>query len=636
MSNRDAIGARIELRSFSGDTLASREIQAGNGYGSTAEPVVHFGGMDAKVLYQVDIQFPGGRSVNQVVSAGNQYQFSEITGISRWGLLNLAEFRRTIAREELALDLLLFAVLGLMIWGFITLALRRYNWRNDRTLLLIFGVMALPYLLSLFIRLDRTWLIMVQIATMVLLLPLSIGFLETIRRLEQRRSGDRQLLKDLSDQLILIKSNTELYQVITQRVRTAYDCQFCVFFQREGDGFQLKSQAGSKVISQNNISERYFSEIKKAILDFQPDTAPIALDCFVDTPIYLLQGVFREGELFGFLMLGKSRYQTQYRPEDKELMQILSRQMRIAIDNNRYISETRDMAQQLAASELREQYTQELETQHQQLQELYQTLQDTQLQLIQSEKMGSLGQLVAGIAHELNNPISFIYANMKELDRYILAVREVLDIASQTPEDVEEKIEELNQIHDIDFIREDIPQLIRESMDGSQRVKDLVQNLRNFSRLDEAEFKRANVLDGLDTTLKLLNNEFKNRIVVHKDYQDIPPIMCHPGQLNQVFMNILINASQAIEGKGNIWIQTRLKDKSALIDIRDDGKGISPELLGKIFDPFFTTKPVGEGTGLGLSISYQIIEKHQGKLTAESELGKGTTIRIQLPLNQKR
>ena len=273
------------------------------------------------------------------------------------------------------------------------------------------------------------------------------------------------------------------------------------------------------------------------------------------------------------------------------------------------------MTRKVAESETRNQYVEELEERNQMQKDLLEKLKSTQAQLVQSEKMSSLGQLVAGIAHELNNPISFIYANMKEMQNYI-------DILTK-----KEKVDK----DEFQYIREDVQKLIIESMEGSNRVKTIVENLRNFSRMDEGEFTQTDIHKGIDSALLLLTKEAGERIRFHKEYGDIPEVLCIPGHLNQVFMNLLLNGVQAIQGEGNIWIKTNLDKSWVIIKIRDDGKGIEEKELNKIFDPFYSTKPVGEGTGLGLSISYGIVEKHNGSILVESEAGKGTTFTVKIP-----
>ncbi len=285
----------------------------------------------------------------------------------------------------------------------------------------------------------------------------------------------------------------------------------------------------------------------------------------------------------------------------------------------------------------------EIQEKNRQLTDLVETMKRIQEQLVHSEKMASLGQLVAGIAHEINNPVNFISSNISPLKQYIADVKEILQRYEQMqclqPEQQAE-IDILKESLDFDFLLEDLDDLIRDIETGAVRIKDIVLDLRNFSRLDEAELKTIDIHQSLDTTLNLLGHLYENRITVHKAYGDIPPVECYAGQLNQVFMNILANAAQAFDTKGNVWITTSIQAASKRpgasprihIIIRDDGRGIPDDVLPKIFDPFFTTKDVGEGTGLGLSIAYGIIEKHRGDIRVKSHMNEGTEFEIEIPL----
>lgn len=270
------------------------------------------------------------------------------------------------------------------------------------------------------------------------------------------------------------------------------------------------------------------------------------------------------------------------------------------------------------------------------LQSTIHQLKSAQSQLVQQEKMASLGQLVAGVAHELNNPIGAIYANLPILEEYVGDLIELVTDLEQMPLDDTQKqaLQKSLEFMDFDFVREDSISLIRSCKNAAIRVKDIVVSLRNFSRLDEAELKDVLLEEGLDSTLALLYHTTKNRIEINKHYGLQTPIRCRAGQINQVFMNLLSNAIHAISDKGIINISTHRQDDYAVVIIQDTGCGMSPEILQKIFDPFFTTKKIGEGTGLGLSISYGIIEKHHGQLSAESEPEHGTCFTIKLPFTQ--
>jgi two-component system NtrC family sensor kinase len=276
-----------------------------------------------------------------------------------------------------------------------------------------------------------------------------------------------------------------------------------------------------------------------------------------------------------------------------------------------------------------------LQTEKVHQEELIRKLGEAQSQLLQSEKMASIGLLAAGVAHEINNPIGFVNSNLGTLQRYaedmlaLLAAYERFE-GSLSPE----ALQEINQLkHDIDadYLREDIGNLLSESLDGLQRVKRIVQDMKDFSHVDSSERHYANVENGLDSTLNVVWNELKYKADVVKEYGHIPQIECYPSQLNQVFMNLLINAVHAIEERGRITLRTGHHDSHVWIEVEDTGKGIPPENLGRIFEPFFTTKPVGKGTGLGLSLSYGIVQKHGGHIEVSSEVGKGTVFRIVLP-----
>ncbi len=260
----------------------------------------------------------------------------------------------------------------------------------------------------------------------------------------------------------------------------------------------------------------------------------------------------------------------------------------------------------------------------------YSELKETQTRLVHSAKMASVGQLVAGVAHELNNPIGFIYSNMSHLRDYTSKLFSLIETAENRPAGLKAAKQEV----DFSYIQTDLPRLIQSCEDGARRTRDIVLGLRNFSRLEEAKIKRVQVQEGIENTLRLLSGELKGRVTVHADLKPTPEIMCYASELNQVFMNILSNAAQAIDGEGEIWISTDHQPGSGRIEIkiRDSGKGIKPADLEKIFDPFFTTKTVGEGTGLGLSISYGIVQKHGGDIAVKSELGKGTEFTIVLPI----
>ena len=259
--------------------------------------------------------------------------------------------------------------------------------------------------------------------------------------------------------------------------------------------------------------------------------------------------------------------------------------------------------------------------------------------LIQQDKMASIGQLAAGVAHEINNPIGFITSNLSTLDKYLDRLGEFIAaqdraLAAGESGDVV-NIREVRRKLKIDHILDDVKQLIAESQDGSSRVQRIVQDLKTFSRLDNPDSSVIDLNNCLETTINIAWNEIKYVATINREYGEIPPVSCHPQQINQVFLNILINASQALEGQGNITIRTWCEADDVFVAVSDTGKGMPPEIIGHIFEPFFTTKDVGKGTGLGLSISYDIIRKHNGDIKVESTPGVGTTFTVRLPLSQK-
>jgi PAS domain S-box-containing protein len=303
-----------------------------------------------------------------------------------------------------------------------------------------------------------------------------------------------------------------------------------------------------------------------------------------------------------------------------------------------------------------EKRTFELEAEKKRLKEAYAQLNQMQTQLVQSEKLASLGQLAAGVAHEMNNPIGFVNSNLGTLDEYVKDIKKLLEKYEKVEEIIKvenpaisgvenltqsgkdkskeklfQEIDELKEQMDLDFILRDFEKIISESQDGTQRVKSIVENLRDFSHVGKGKFESTDINKGIESTLNIVWNELKYKAEVIKEYGEIPPVECLPQQLNQVFMNLLINAAQAIATHGQIKVKTYRKDEEIIVEISDTGVGIPKENISRIFEPFFTTKGVGKGTGLGLSVAYGIIQKHNGRIEVESEVNKGTTFRVILP-----
>jgi len=274
------------------------------------------------------------------------------------------------------------------------------------------------------------------------------------------------------------------------------------------------------------------------------------------------------------------------------------------------------------------------------LEKSHRELQASHEQLLQSEKLASIGQLAAGVAHEINNPVGYVYSNLGTLQNYINNLCLILERYERLESLVDEEQEALKSVQslkqelDVEYIKSDVQDLVSESMEGISRVKGIVQDLKDFSHVDEAEWQWTDLRQGLNSTLNIVNNEIKYKAEVVKEYGEMPDVECLVSQINQVFMNLLVNAAHAIEKEGVITIRTGHEGDMVWIVVSDTGSGITHENLKKIFDPFFTTKPVGTGTGLGLSLSYGIIKKHGGDIKVTSKIGKGTTFTVYLPVNQ--
>ena len=359
------------------------------------------------------------------------------------------------------------------------------------------------------------------------------------------------------------------------------------------------------------------------------------------------QMVDPEGDFLALVWFQRDITQTKrYQEEMIKIEQEKAETLRILHENETAINRSLNKAKrELQEKNLElEKRTHELEGEKKRLKEAYGKLNQIQAQLIQSEKLASLGQLAAGVAHELNNPIGFVHSNLGTLDEYVQDLKTLLikyaDVERilDPHERCGELLSQINQYKreiELDHILMDFDKLISESKEGTYRVKRIVQNLKNFSYMDKGELKLADVNQGIESTLNIIWNELKYKTNVIKEYGDIPKIECFPQQLNQVFMNLLVNAAQAIETKGIIRIKTYQRDKEVVVEISDSGAGISKENLKHIFEPFFTTKEVGKGTGLGLSVVYGIIQNHKGRIEVESEIHQGSTFRVILPVTNK-
>jgi len=488
-----------------------------------------------------------------------------------------------------------------------------------------------------------------------------IRFLKVEQDLVDARSKlDRDLsrfksIQTYSQRVLSAESIEEFANITVESVVETFEVECSVFFlfDKKKDEINIISYFGfeeenhdSCRIDNEWISSKGFKKNGKVIIEkVEPGSKPFGeagLYKVILSPYYNEDGIFH-GMLIGGVSNSKRAYYDEITEHLIPSFMVFTQQMSAMLQNfeaKKFLdSKVRERTEQVTKQkEEIETINEELTRQKNELQKTLDNLKQAQTQLVQSEKMASLGQLVAGIAHEINNPVNFISAGVESLSMNLEEIGQVLERYNRiTANNVKEKLKEINELkQNIEYkeaIRE-INKLIDSIKNGVNRTTEIVKGLRTFSRLDEDVLKTTDIHEGINSTLILLHNKYKNRIEIIKKYKKIPLIECFPGQVNQVFMNILSNAIDAIEGNGTITICTSLSGENVRISIRDTGNGIQKNLREKIFDPFFTTKEVGKGTGLGLSITQSIIEKHKGKIEVKSEPGNGTEFIILLPVNQ--
>ena len=329
-----------------------------------------------------------------------------------------------------------------------------------------------------------------------------------------------------------------------------------------------------------------------------------------------------ENELVGVISINEDSEEFSFTEQDLKKGSNIIHFTALAVENARLLDQSQELLNQQK--------------------KLNKQLEEAHNQLLQSEKLASIGQLAAGVAHEINNPVGYINSNMASLKGYASYLISVIDLFSEYYEqsqsdNIELKNTLAKKIKDVDlnFIKTDLHSLIDESLEGVSRVKKIVNDLKDFSHVDDMEMQWADLHKGLDSTLNIVHNELKYKADIIKNYGEIPEVECIASQINQVFINVLVNAAHAIEKHGTITIATGLSNDFVWIKIQDTGTGIPEDKINRIFDPFYTSKPVGSGTGLGLSLSYTIIEKHHGKIEVESTVGSGSTFTIRLPVQNK-
>ena len=647
-SNRDAIGTRIELYRAGGlgqidSLLGIREIQTGSGYYSQNDLIVHFGLGDIKTV-DVKFRFPSGKEFSETnLLAAHTYNFDEYSLVSRSVILTMQYMIALMRQSDFWYGVLLTLLFLILTFVLIRLGLKRYRWSSGTAsgylvgffLMALIAIIALKKLGLLYI------LATINVLTIFFVTTLIINS-ERLYRLRKIRERYRSVLINLSNQIVNIHDDKQLYKTVVENIHkiTEFDNIAILSLDLTEESVITASSRGIDIkLNEINSLGDYpdFITTLKQQKYLQKSSDKKFENFFQCVQSDFFIAIERDKRLYGLLSLGALGPVPPFSKEDIDLFKSIANQMAIALENNEYIRKSTQMIKKLTEAEVRERYLKELEatnakldTKNRDLQKLYDELKNTQAQLIHSEKMASLGQLVAGISHELNNPIGFIYSNIKQLKTYTGKIETFLKSLPEHPA-LQTTTDDTVRTDTIQQILPDIKNLIEDTISGSQMIKELVENLRRFSHLDQAVWKPFDIHEGIESSIKILLPQFKERVEIHRDYQAKGLVECNPGQINQVFLNLISNAAQAIEKEGNIWIITESNDKNVIIRIRDDGKGMSQQILSKIFDPFFTTKDVGEGTGLGLSISYSIIQNHGGSIEAESEPGIGSTFSVKLP-----
>ncbi len=644
-SNRDGYGTKVDLYKANSNWgksafLGSRFISGGNGYLSSNAKAVHFGLGEIKHV-DARVFFPSGKIITKRnLEKGKTYTIHEQPYLLR----STVRSGRVIAMQTRRMDFWLIVFLILLFIGqiviLIRLGLKRYEWNAGTAMAYLAGFFFLAFIGLLVLS---PLGIVRQFGVINILSLLMTGVLvlysERISKWRQIRKKYRSILIQLSHDISHLHQEEALLETVIRNIQRNTEFKKCCLVLYDNEGKKCtKIESGTvrinpEEINQQTILHPFVDALGKTrCLSGRNSNQFHSLFQLLDVDFII--SIQHEQRFFGWLGLGTIEQDIPFTEEDVELFQSLTTQIAITLDNIYYVRQSNEMIKKLTQAKVQKKYLDELEQKNQvldetnkTLQKLYEELKSTQSQLIHSEKMASLGQLVAGISHELNNPVAFIYSNIKQLKKYS---DKIIDFMNEEQSSSQSEVISGNE--EFDQLMPDMQNLIQDTIQGSQMVKSLVENLRRFSHLDGAEKKVANIHEGMESSLMILRPKLKDRIQVHTDYQSKGMIECNPGQLNQVFLNLISNAAQAIKDKGDIWITTRDSKDTLTIEVKDNGKGMSKEIMAKIFDPFYTTKDVGQGTGLGLSISYSIIENHQGKIEVESKSNKGSAFRILLPL----
>lgn len=631
-SNRDAIGGKVFFyinQNGQERLLGMRLVTGQTGYLSSRSPVVHFG-TDTLPAVNARVVFPSGRErILTHLIPGRRYRVLEYPAPISAVYFILNRLNYLIHQKESWYVVILALLLALLLAIYLRLGIHRYHF-SAFTISLQLGTWFVV-IVFLFIALHNRplhWPLLAINVFSVLSVAVTAFFSEQQRKRRYLHQSFRQRLRNLSQQMLHIHDEKTLFANLLQTLQSSSFIQQVFILLAKGSA-AFEVLPGSARVT---LPSAFLEQLKENSLLF---SRLETLQSITSPNVNVAIPVRSNNTILAIIALQMTDKDDPINREDLNLLQQLANQTAIALENIHYIEHTARLTREITESRLQKKYLKQLEATNRELDEknkqltrLFKELREKESQLIHSEKMAALGQMVAGISHELNNPVSFIYANSRALEE---ALNELKTIWNELPLPVRS-----NYATQFQELMADIRAIISDNLKGSQSIRELVQQLKNFSRIDQAQWKKASIIEGLESTLRLLKHQMGEGIRVIKKYEANPEIYCNPAQLNQVFTNLLLNAIQAIDGKGTITIRTFIEKDHLFIRFTDTGKGIPAKVLPKIFDPFFTTKDVNQGTGLGLSISYSIIEKHGGTIEVESQEGQGTTITLILPLNRSK
>jgi len=625
-SNRDGIGARLEL--YDNDTgrlIGVREVSTSAGYFSARSNQVFFGTGQTQNLRLI-VKFPSGKDVVvKNLIPGRRITVRESSRL----LMNLLRqvhyagqyYRKPGFLVEFTLLLLILIVLIF----YLRIGILRYEWSVFTTtlhlifwLFLIVSIQRLPFKVN--IRSFETGLLLaISGGAMVSLLYSEYHS----RRLSRHRSF-REDVRQFGRRVLMLHEQDKLYTLLLRLIRKMPSCSDVLMLIHESDEVVYNfEQTGAD--QKMTVKFPQLNPGNPGLIHWRSEDGPwLGVNLMIPVTI--------KDKVAARLALKTERPHEQENQEDLNQVLTVMNLVSIALQNIEYIEQANELTRKLTESEVKKAYLEKLEAsnieldlKNQELNRLFNELQQKEAQLIHSEKMASLGQLVAGISHELNNPISFLYANMHVLEQQLAAME--LWLKQNTNE------QSLSGLNDI---LNDIREVLQDNRKGSLAVKEIVQNLKNFSRLDQADWKISRIAEGIQSSIKILQPQIGPDITLETNIETDPEIYCNPGQLNQVFVNIIANALDSMNGSGRLSIRVFSGSADLFIEFCDTGKGIPGEIQSRIFDPFFTTKPVDRGTGLGLSVSYSIIKNHGGEIKVHSKEGQGACFLIRLPLNPEK